>query len=282
MRTDRSPARTANSGPSRVTWLRVVVASGTVGLLVLAAPWVWKAVSAGLGLAALAILGLVGAVALQALPLAAQKLENRLLAARKTEARANPIEQLQNDVLRREERLRSFRAALVQIGAQIDREERLRSFRAALVQIGAQIEAMAQMIETRRQSDPGHALQRQQQALQRMTQFHELNVKRLQAAQDALDAFRHQVQQKVFEWEFYVAGKQVLEVLNPSELGQLMHSLLTDEALKSVQQRFNEVFAELDIDLRAAGSPTRALLQDDERQRLEALVLPRPAMERMP
>ncbi len=262
MRTDRSPARTANSGPSRVTWLRVVVASGTVGLLVLAAPWVWKAVAAGLGLAALAILGLAGAAALQALPLAAQKLENRLLAARKTEARANPIEQLQNDVLRREERLRSFRAALVQIGAQI--------------------EAMAQMIETRRQSDPGHALQRQQQALQRMTQFHELNLKRLQAAQDALDAFRHQVQQKVFEWEFYVAGKQVLEVLNPSELGQLMQSLLTDEALKSVQQRFNEVFAELDIDLRAADSPTRVLLQDDERQCLEALVLPRPVMERRP
>jgi hypothetical protein len=115
-----------------------------------------------------------------------------------------------------------------------------------------------------------------------MTQFHALNLKRLQAAQDALDAFRHQVQQKVFEWEFYVAGKQVLEVLNPSELGRLMQSLLTDEALKSVQQRFNEVFAELDIDLRAADSPTRVLLQDDERQCLEALVLPRPVMERRP
>lgn len=262
MRTARSLARAATGGPARVTWLRVAVAAGTIGLLLLAAPWVWKAVSAGFGLAALAVLGLTGAAALQALPLAAQKLENRLLAARKAEARANPIEQLQNEVLRREERLRSFRAALVQIGAQI--------------------ESMAQMIEARRQTDPGHALQRQQQALQRMTQFHELNVKRLQAAQNALDAFRHQVQQKVFEWEFYVAGKQVLEVLNPSELGQLMHSLLTDEALKSVQQRFNEVFAELDIDLRATGSPTRALLQDDERQRLEALVLPRPAMERMP
>jgi hypothetical protein len=262
MRTDRSLARPANGGPTRITWLRVAVAAGTLGLLVLAAPWVWKAVSAGLGLVALALLGLVGAAALQALPLAAQKLENRLLATRKAEARANPVEQLQNDVLRREERLRSFRAALVQIGAQI--------------------ESMAQMIDTRRQTDPGHVLQRQQQALQRMTQFHELNLKRLQAAQDALDAFRHQVQQKVFEWEFYVAGKQVLEVLNPSELGDLMQSLLTDEALKSVQQRFNEVFAELDIDLRAADSPTRALLHDDERQRFEALVLPRPAMERLP
>ncbi len=262
MRTARSLARPATSSRSRVTWLRVAAAASTIALLVLVAPWVWKAVSAGLGVAALAALGLAGAAALQALPLAAQKLENRLLAARKAEARANPIEQLQNDVLRREERLSSFRAALVQIGAQI--------------------ESMAQMIETRRQTDPGHALQRQQQALQRMTQFHALNLKRLRAAQDALDAFRHQVQQKVFEWEFYVAGKQVLQVLNPSELGELMQSLLTDEALKSVQQRFNEVFAELDIDLRAPDSPTRALLQDDERQRFEALVLPQSAMERLP
>lgn len=75
MRTDRSLARPANGGPTRITWLRVAVAAGTLGLLVLAAPWVWKPVSAGLGLVALALLGLVGAAALQALPLAAQKLD---------------------------------------------------------------------------------------------------------------------------------------------------------------------------------------------------------------
>ena len=212
----------------RLTWLRAAAGFATAGALALLAPWVWHAVSAGLGLLSLAALGLVGAAVVQALPLALQKLENRLLAQRKAEARANPIEQLQNDVLRREERLRSFRAALVQIGAQI--------------------QSMTQMIESRRQTDPGHALQRQQQALQRMAQFHELNLGRLRSAQDALEAFRHQVQQKVFEWEFYVAGKQVLEVLNPSELGDLLNSLLSDEALRSVQQRFNEVFAELDVD----------------------------------
>jgi hypothetical protein len=108
-----------------------------------------------------------------------------------------------------------------------------------------------------------------------MTQFHELNLGRLRSAEDALDAFRQQVQQKVFEWEFYVAGKQVLEVLDPSELGALMQSLLTDEALKSVQQRFNEVFAELDVDLRAAHAPTHSLLADADLQALGGLALPR-------
>jgi len=260
------PADPFNTSPKpgnhpRVIWLRAAAAFGTLSVLALVAPFVWHAVSAGLGLLALAALGLAGFATVQALPLALQKLENRLLALRKAEARANPIEQLQNDVLRREERLRTFRQALVAIGAQI--------------------ESMAQMIETRRRADPAQALDRQERALERMKQFQDLNLQRLRAAQDALDDFRHQVQQKVFEWEFYVAGKQVLEVLNPSELGELLNSLLSDEALRSVQQRFNEVFAELDVDLRAADSPTRSLLPDDERQRFEALVLPRPAMERM-
>ena len=235
----------------RVIWLRAAAAFGTLSALALLAPFVWHAVSAGLGLLALAALGLAGVATVQALPLALQKLENRLLALRKAEARANPIEQLQNDVLRREERLHTFRQALV-------------------------------AIETRRRADPAQALDHQARALERMKQFQDLNLQRLRAAQDALDEFRQQVQQKVFEWEFYVAGKQVLEVLNPSELGELLDSLLSDEALRAVQQRFNEVFAELDVDLRAADSPARPLLPDDERQRFEALVLPRPALERKP
>ena len=53
----------------------------------------------------------------------------------------------------------------------------------------------------------------------------------------------------------------------------------TKEALRSVQQRFKEVFAELDVDLRAADAPTRSLLGEDALQALDALVLPRPIPE---
>ncbi len=75
MRTENHLVRPATSDCPRVTWLRVAVVVGTLGLLLLAAPWVWKVASTGLGLAALAALGLVGVAAVQALPLAAQKLD---------------------------------------------------------------------------------------------------------------------------------------------------------------------------------------------------------------
>ncbi|NRR31773.1 hypothetical protein HSX11_16465 [Oxalobacteraceae bacterium] len=61
----------------------------------------------------------MGIALFQTLPLLGQKLENRLLAARKAEARANPIEQLQNFLMQKRERVRAFKGAVVQIGAQI-------------------------------------------------------------------------------------------------------------------------------------------------------------------
>jgi hypothetical protein len=75
MRTENQLVRPATSDCPRVTWQRIAVTVGTLGLLLLAAPWVWKAVSAGLGRAALVLLVLVGAAAVQALLLAAQKLD---------------------------------------------------------------------------------------------------------------------------------------------------------------------------------------------------------------
>jgi DNA repair ATPase RecN len=210
---------------------------GTVALLALSAPLVWAAVSAGAGLAALAGMAATGFAAFQAMPLAAQKLENRLLKLRKSEARTNPIEQLQNDCLRREQRLQSFRGALVTIGGQI--------------------ENMGQMIEARKHLDPGHVLDRQERALRRMQQFYQANIRRLDEAHRALEAFRHQVKQKMFEWEFAQAGQVVMEALNPTQMEDLMQDLLTDEALNEVQSRFNRVFAELDVEMSAMDSPVR-------------------------
>ena len=101
--------------------------------------------------------------------------------------------------------------------------------------------------------------------------FHACNLRRLDEAQSALEAFRHKVKQKVFEWEFAQAGQAVIAALNPSELEDLMHDLLTDEALRGVQDRFNAVFAELDVEMRAIDAPTRGLLADAGLEQLDAL-----------
>ena len=244
--------RLAHPGKDSKVWaVRGAAAFGTVALLAVSTPLVWAAVSAGAGLAALAGMAATGFAAFQAMPLAAQKLENRLLKMRKSEARANPIEQLQNDCLRREERLQSFRRALVTIGGQI--------------------ENMGQMIAERRHLDPHHVLDRQERALHRMQQFYQANIRRLDEAHRALEAFRHQVKQKMFEWEFAQAGQVVMEALNPTEMEDLMQGLLTDEALNEVQSRFNRVFAELDVEMSSIDSPVRDYMTQSHFEALDAL-----------
>ena len=140
------PGPSAFSNQQKIWALRGLAVAAIVALLAISAPFVWAAASAGAGIGILAAMTAVGVATLHAVPLAMQKLENQLLAARKAEARRNPIEQLQNEVLRRSDRLSSFRKALVLVGGQI--------------------ESIAQMVAERRHRDPEHVLHRQERALQ--------------------------------------------------------------------------------------------------------------------
>lgn len=246
--------RTADRKDSLTLGLRAAGVALVISALALAAPLVWSAVSAGLGLLALAGIGVVGMAAFQALPYLMQRLENRLLRLRKEEARRNPMEQLDNDCLRREQRLLSFRKALITIGAQI--------------------ESMREMLDNRRQVDAAQPLDRQQRALARMADFHALNVRRLGEAQAALDDFRRTVAQKRFEWEFALGAEVIWESLNPSKADELLQDLLSDQALRAVQSRFNAVFAELDIEMRSVEGPGRRMLDASQLDRLDALRLP--------
>jgi hypothetical protein len=234
--------------------LRAGALAVTVALLALATPVIWAAVSAGLGLVALASMAALGAALFQAIPLGLQRLENHLLKLRKAQARANPTEQLQNEVLRRAERLLTFRHALATVGGQI--------------------ESITQTLAERRHLDPGHVLERQQRALQRLAQFHGANLRRLDEAQLAMEAFRDQVRQKVVEWEISLAIEIAGDAINPGDVGHLTQDMLADEALRAVQDRFNTAFAELDLQMRAVDAPTRSLLADAAPEVPGALALP--------
>lgn len=237
-------------------WLvRALAVAAVVCLLAMSAPVIWAAVSAGAGLAALLALALVGTAFFHAMPLALQKLENRLLAARKAEARSNPIDQLHNEMLRRAERLQSFRKALVIVGARI--------------------ESIGQMVAQRRDCDPEHELQRQQRALQRLQQFHAVNLQRLGQAHAALLEFRVKIERKESEWAIAVAIDDANELLDPHASDNLMQELLTDTALREVQDRFNQVFAELDVQMGSLDAPTGTLPDESGPDRMATLNLPR-------
>jgi len=226
----------------------------TVGLLTALAPLVWAAVSAAAGIALLAGMTAAGVAVFQAIPLAMQKLENRVLHARKSEARTNPIEQLQNEVLRRAERLQSFQRALVIVGGQI--------------------ESISQLLTDRRHRDPTHILDRQERALHRLQQFQSANLGRLGQAQAALEEFRFTVERKESEWGIALAIGAANEMLDPYATENLMQDLLTDTALRSVQERFNCVFAELDVQMSSLDGPARKFLDDHNVKGMGALRLP--------
>jgi hypothetical protein len=234
--------------------IRVVGGVGALALLTVAAPFVWTAVAAGLGLTALAAMGAVGVAVFQAIPLGMQKLENRLLQLRKEEARRNPIEQLQSELLRRGSKLRAFHGALVTVGSQI--------------------ESISQMLEDRKHKDPAHVLHRQERALQRLQQFHAINLQRLRVAQVALDEFRFTIERKESEWRIAIAIGEATDMLDPNATENLMQDLLTDTALRSVQERFNAVFAELDLQMTSADAPTHDMLDRDGLNPMGALEFP--------
>lgn len=256
------PTQTAKYLPKDTPiWVvRGLGVAAVTALLAFSAPLVWAAVSAGADIAALCAMGAIGFAALQALPLAAQRLENKVLALRKAEARRSPIEQLQNEMLRRAHRLKSFRSALVTVGGQI--------------------ESIEDMMAKCRHQDPEHILDRQQRALQRLKQFHGVNLNRLVQAQAALEEFRLTVQRKESEWRIALAISDANELLDPNATDNLMQDLLTDTALRTVQERFNSVFAELDVQMSSMDSPARSLLDADNLDPMEALNLPTYTVQR--
>lgn len=218
---------------TRVRWLRWLSVGAGVLLLAASAPIIWLAVSGGIGLLALGAILAAGFAAVQALPWAGQMLENRLLQVRKGEARRNPIEQMQNQLM--------FRA------------QQLETLRAALTGIYAQIEGMSEMLRERRRATPDHDLSRQQAALQKMTAFYTAHVKKLGAAEVALADYKKHLEMKVFEWNFAQHGRAVLQKLKATDQESILRDMLADEASQSVQSHFNQVFAELDMEVRTMG-----------------------------
>ena len=192
------------------------------------APLIWGAVAAGAGLVVLGGLAMIGVGAFQAIPLIGQKFENRLLAARKAEARSNPIEQLQNFMLQKRQRVTAFRNAVVQIGGQIKN--------------------MSAMIEERKRAKPGYDASKQERAVKSMNEAHQLLVVKYTNAEKALEQLNEVIEDKKFEWKFGQAGQAALQNLNATSGQELLDQMLADEAFDSVRDNFNQVFSELEME----------------------------------
>ncbi len=218
----------------RIWTVRAAVLLFGVGVIAALTPIIWAAVMGGVGLLALALLGAAGVAMFQALPLLGQKLENRLLASRKAEARANPIEQLQNFLLQKRQRVLTFKQSVVAIGAQIN--------------------SMGDMLEERKRHKPGYDATRQESAVKAMKEAHVLLVFKYKNAEAALVQLNEVVEDKKFEWKFGQAGQAALQNLNATSGHELLNQMLADEAFDSVRDNFNQVFSELEMEAAKLGN----------------------------
>lgn len=210
------------------TWFRVVIGFGVVIIMSLIAPVIWAAASAGIGLIALGIIGAVGLGIIQFLPYFGQKLENAVLGARKSEARKNPIEQLQN-FLR-------------------DKAQQVADFKVAVTSIGSQIKSLQEMVNQRKRDRPGYDSSAQEKSIAAMQDVYKMQVTKYKNAEVALDNLKLAIQDKEFEWKFSQAGQKAMASLNATSGKELMEAMLADEAFSAVTENFNQVFAELELE----------------------------------
>lgn len=229
------------------------IVAGVV-ILAIAAPVIWMAVSAGLGLAALGLIGVGFVGALQAIPLMGQKWENHLIKARKAEARANPIEQQQNNARHRAQQINETRKALSAINGQI--------------------ESMRDMITDRRREDPNYDFTRQERSLAKMVQFYQVRVTKLGRAQKALEEYNKMIERNIFDWEFAKKGRIALENMNASDKESVMNEILSNEANRSVQDEFNAVCADLDNEVLELNSAKQISFDDGMYLDMSAVQIP--------
>lgn len=223
-----SPADLILAPAARALGVRVGAAAAAIVTLALLSQIIWSAAVAGAGLLVLGGIWVIGIGLLQALPLLGQKWENKLLALRKQEARVNPIEQLQN-----------FMA---------QKAQRVQQFRASVIAIGTQIKSLEQMVADRKFERSNYDASKQLRQIDSMKGAHARLIDKLQRAEVAMQLLSEKVEDKKFEWKFSQAGQAALRSLNASGGQELVEEMLADEAFDSVRDNFNQVFAELELE----------------------------------
>jgi hypothetical protein len=213
---------------NRVPLVRAGAAVVVVGVLALTAPIVGAALTAGAGFMALGVMVLIGFGVVQSLPLIGQKWENKLLAARKQEARENPEEQLDNRV--------------------ISKKAKFKQAKDALAIILGYVRGLGRMISEEKTNDPEHDVSHLEKSLDSMQKFVLKKVGQLKAAEDNLAKFEKAVKRWKFENRFAEKGKVAIDSINAMEGGDATEELMTQEAIMAIEGKYDALFGEVDLE----------------------------------
>ena len=163
---------------------------------------------------------------------------NRHLLALKSEAKKNPIEQAQNEYLRRSGQYEAFKRALETIGGKVG--------------------AFKSKLDKTKREKPRYDLSQETAAYDKMKQFYDNRIERLGVAHIKLGEFRDKIEEASTKWEFQLAANDAIRAMNATDQEAKINEILTEVAFDSVQQEFDAVFARLDVDA-AEISATQAL-----------------------
>ncbi len=211
-----------------VSWLRAGTVIAGVGGLWLLSQIIWAAASAAAGVAVIGVIGIVGIGVFQALPMLAQKWENWLLGVRKDEARKNPIEQAENDFMRRSAQVESFKQAMENIGAQVTR--------------------LKNRLDKTRREKPAYDLTEQIASYDKMQLYYNNRLQRLQLAVKAREDFKNKIDEAKTKWAFQQDANETIRAMNATDQEAKINEILTEVAFDSVQKEFDTIFAKLDVD----------------------------------
>lgn len=241
------------------SWLvRGVMAVAAIGVLALVLPIVYFAFLSTLGLIGIGIAAVLGWGFIQALPLLGQKWENKLLGLRKAEARKNPIEQLQNNLI--------FKA------------QQLKAFKDGIENIGAQIGSLETSLKEQSRKDPDDDLSEQYAALAKMKDFYERRKGNYAVAYKALEDYKKAIERAKFKYGFGTAAQGIANAMNDNDAKTLMENMLADEAFKSVDHQFNAAFAALDMDSLELNGAQRLEFSKGMTIDVQAISIPTPVL----
>jgi len=214
--------------PKKAVLVRAGVVVAAVAVIGLATPLIGLAVAGGAGLMVLGAFAIVGIGVVQALPLIGQKWENKILQLRKAEARQNPEEELDKRVMYKKEQLRKAQEALCVIAGYV--------------------RGLSRMIAKEEKEDPDHDISHLHKTLESMQVFVFSRVEKMKLATEKLAEFDKAVKRWKFEHRFAQQGKIALESIKNMEGADTMGELLTAEAIQSIEEKFDSVFGEMDIE----------------------------------
>lgn len=204
--------------------LRAAIGVGVIFALAIMAPIIWAAVSAGIGIVILGGVCAAGIGAVHMLPYLGQRWENKILSLHKEEARKHPVEQLQQFLLQKSRQVQEFRNAVAQIGGQI--------------------RSLEDMVRERKRTKPGYDSAKQELSIEAMRGAHAKLHEKYNAAEEALA----QLKDSIEDTKFQFAANAAIQSLNETNGQELLDQMLADEAFSSVRDKFNTVFADLEIE----------------------------------